>query len=149
MIYVFLIFLMWMTSYPLRHMPIFTLNKEDKQYIENYGLVHFTKKENVKDILEHGLKGSVSNMGYLERRLGKLVWTYKNQRNLDEYIKILQKKSKAMKDKSNFEVAIILNGFSETDMANMRKRIGFNRYDKAIVYKGEYLNPASINVKYL
>lgn len=61
------------------HAPIFKISKDRIVQIKKYGLLHFTSKENAKTIIEtNKLIGTKSNMSFLEKRLGKMIWFYDN-----------------------------------------------------------------------
>lgn len=123
------------------HIPIFKLNKKDIEMIKTLGLIHFTSNENALKIKTDGFKGSVSHMGGIERLLGNLIWFYINTPDQKQKQKILFNTSRGKKDKKRFEVCIIVNDLNDEDIKKMRKRIGFSKKDKAIVYKGDKFIP--------
>lgn len=134
------------------HMPIFSLNEEEKKDIKKYGLIHFTDKDNAEEILKNGFQGYYSQMGFIEKQLGELIWFYPNtgkEKDLKEYYKTLTKTSKGKEEIESFGCYILVENI-DGDMINcMKKRIGYKikNKDKAIVYKGKSLFTTKMTIK--
>ena len=131
----------------MNHAAVCKATSADKKTIEIDGLIHFTSKENLEKILNEGLKGSVSNMSFLEKKIGEQVWTY--QYKNDDYIEIKHKSllntKKGKNDSKNYNVCIKLTGFCKEDLDKLyiRKSIFC---DRAIVYRGKELKVDKIEV---
>lgn len=118
----------------ISHLPICKLNKSEKKTIKMYGLVHFTSQKNAENIIKSGmLIGKKSNMDFIEKKLGPLVWTFYPE-NIETKSKWLNKKAAAKKDPKCYEVCLLLKDFSDRDIDKMRKLIGFR--NQIIVFKG-------------
>lgn len=127
------------------HAPLFKLKEVEKDHIKENGLIHFTSHKKVLFIQKEGLKGKVSHMGGIEKYLGKLIWTYPYSDKVESAHDILINKKRGKEDCSRYNTCLRLQGFSENELNNMYKRIGFFG-DKAIVYKGENLFPKRISI---
>ncbi len=127
------------------HAPLFKLKEIEKDYIKENGLIHFTSHKKVLLIQKEGLKGKVSHMGGIEKRLGRLIWTYPYSDEVESTHDILINKKRGKEDCSRYNTCLRLQDFSETDLNNMYKRIGLFG-DMAIVYKGEKLFPKRITI---
>lgn len=130
------------------HAPLFKITKKQKDIIIAQGLVHFTNHSNALLILDDGLKGRPADMGFPETLLGNMVWTYINEGGsyINECHSILLKKSRAKDNPERYGTCLFLKGFSDKELNCMYTRYGiFN--DHAIVYRGERLLPAEIEMK--
>lgn len=96
---IFVLFLLLIMTFS--HAPIFKISKDRIVQIKKYGLLHFTSKENAKTIIEtNKLIGTKSNMSFLEKRLGKMIWFYDNMpKQLECKHNCLKKKIQSTKSK--------------------------------------------------
>lgn len=134
------------------HIPIFSLNKKEKENIKKHGLIHFTDKDNAEEILKNGFKGHYSQMGFIEKRLGKLIWFYPNtgeEKDLKKYYKTLKKTSKGKEENESFVFYILVENINDDMIKCMKKRYGYNikKKDRAIVYKGNSLFTTKMTIK--
>lgn len=129
------------------HAPLFKVKGLQLNEIKENGLIHFANPKNVDLIMNEGLEGNISHMGGIEKKLGKLVWTYqfRDAIDVDKKHEIVANKKRGREDKDRYKVCLKLSGFSDDDLGKMYKRIGFNG-DKAIVYRGERLKPKKIEI---
>lgn len=131
-----------MIGFVFIHMPIFKIsNKEKRKIIEN-GLIHFTDLESVQSIMNNGLVGSCSHMGYPETLLKELIWffVHDNMDKVEEKHTIAKKfKREGLRD---YNVCIKITGIDDHDINKLRCRL----QDDAIAYHGKLLNPQNIEI---
>lgn len=115
------------------HLPNKKLDVKTKELIRQRGLIHFTTKENLVEILKHGFKGKISEMSLMEKRMGEMIWFYIQEphKNL-EHLNIVKRKHR----KSEYEVGIIVSDFTDEEFDKMRIRKGLFK-DNAVIYLGE------------
>ena len=101
----------------LRHYPRHKLSNEITVKIKMFGLMHFTKKENIESILAHGLQaGKQDPMYYLEK---DMVWMYiADPVTFDAKLKEIHSKG----DRKSYDVVIFIDGFSENQLLNIPVR---------------------------
>ena len=111
------------------HLPKHKLNRERIQEIKKYGLMHFTLKEHVPDILLYGLKpDSKKAMNFLERQM---VWMYiANPASYEEKLREVHSKGK----RSDYNAVIFIRDITDEDIHNMRWR----KRPEAIVHIGTF-----------
>ena len=111
----------------LRHYPRHKLSDEFIVQIKKFGLMHFTKKENIENILAHGLQaGKRDPMYYLEK---DMVWMYiANPATFDAKLKEIHSKG----DRKSYDAVVFIGGFSENQLSKMRYR----KKPEAVVHIG-------------
>lgn len=147
MIKIFLLVIIFIAFIVFLHIPILPLNEKEKNLIKKQGLIHFTSYTNALKIQSEGFKGCVSHMGGVERLLGKLIWFYPNTQDIEQKQKILLNTARGKEDRKRFEVYILVGNVDNEEIKKMRKRIGFSKSDKAIVYKGDRFIPNKMTIE--
>ncbi len=133
----------------ISHMPNSKISSEQFEQIKQTGLIHFTHPNNVESIIKNGLYGKESNMSYLEKKLGKLCWTYiySDFEDIDKKHKILIKKKKGRNNPKEYGVCVRIIGF---DDATLNKFYARNKMciinDNAIVFRGDILKAKNIKI---
>ena len=111
----------------LYHTPKSLLNVQDRNDVKKYGLIHFTFSENIEKILENGV---IPGKDYLYRKEKNLCWFYINYpETYSQNLKVIKSKGQ----RSNVDCYIIIKGFSEKQLNNMRIR---KENDNAVVHIG-------------
>ena len=141
---VFVILFLWIIVFLICNLPLFRLSSQQREKIINYGLFHYTNINCAKSIKEEGLKGSPSHMGFPETLLGELVWMYSlsNSNEIDTKHNILVKKKRAMDNPEMYNCCLHLNSINEEYLNHIYVRLS----DKAIVYRGKWFKPDSIEI---
>ncbi len=125
------------------------LNREERELIAKYGLIHFTEPQNVDSIIQTGLDGHKSNLGY-DRFMGEIVWMHLIT-NKDEYYRkkdSLVKTTPGQSLEGRYSACVHLSDFSKSQLARMRiRRFPFHWGaigDNAVIYQGQKLLPGKI-----
>lgn len=111
----------------LRHYPRHKLCDEITVKIKMFGLIHFTRKENVESILANGLQvGKRKPLYYSEK---DMVWMYiADPAIFDAKLKEIHSKG----DRKSYDAVIFIDGFSENQLLKMRYR----KKPEAVVHIG-------------
>ena len=111
------------------HWPKYRLNRECIERIKQYGLIHFTKKENVPSILKEGLKPNLKKpMSFLEK---DLVWMYiADPLSYEDCLREIHSKG----DRSEYDTVILIQDISDENIEKMRWR----KKPEAIVHIGAF-----------
>ena len=151
-IYLYLIFIVIFVVCPMSvayliHGPWIHISKKQKADIQKNGLYHFTSPSVLHLIQKNGLKGGPSHMRGPELLLGNLVWTYQttDPRGINGLHETLCKKKRCMDDPSKCAVCLKLTNLTDTELKRLNQRRGFDG-DRAVVYLGDFLKPAKIEV---
>lgn len=120
------------------HLPRHKLTAKEREEIKEQGLIHFTKEENVTQIIEQGFIARVSDFSKIESKKGKLVWFYLagNDKWNNEQLKRV-KRVKKKKGKCSYNTGILVSNVTEDELNRIRMRKGFLG-DNAIVYFGNF-----------
>lgn len=142
---IFVLFLLLIMTFS--HAPIFKISKDRIVQIKKYGLLHFTSKENAKTIIEtNKLIGTKSNMNFLEKRLGKMIWFYDNMpKQLECKHNCLIKKYKAQNQKGAYDVCLLVTNLNDDHLKKFHTRKGLIN-DSPSVYFGDELNNVKITI---
>lgn len=109
------------------HTPRLALTANEVMLIRKYGLIHFTRRENVEDILKKGVMPHPQNA--LFRREKEMVWFYIVAPYLfEQQAEKIHKKG----SRSEYDACVIIRELSEGDMKNLRIR----KKDGAVVHIG-------------
>ena len=138
---VLLIFAMAWTIY---FMPIFKISFKKQRNLLQNGLLHYTTEQAVPNIIEKGLIGHVSHMGFPENLLGNLIWMYPNStiEQMEELHSILLSKHRAINHPERYDCCLLITQIESKDLEHLRYRL----YDGAIVYCGDVFKPRHITV---
>lgn len=129
------------------HGPWFDLNKNDKRLIKVEDVLHFTSIEKAGLIKKEGLKGKCSDMGYMEKRFGNLIWFYsfRDDDDIDKAHNILLSKKRGRENPNNFQVCLRIYPISEEEQKHLSKCVGFGGM-QPIVCKGDYIKSENIEL---
>ena len=121
------------------HYPAHTLTDEKINLIRKYGVIHFTRRENVVDIMREGLRPN--SAAALYRREKDMVWMYIADPKLFEQQRdAVHKKG----SRSSYDAYIIIQGLTEEELKKMRYR----KKDGAVVHFGR-LKTCNMTYKFL
>ena len=128
MFFCFILFIIIsITLFCFNHCPRYKLDQEYIRRIKEYGLMHFTIKENVSSILQQGLKPNKKKaLCYLERNM---VWMYIAEPGCyEEKLREIHSKGK----RSSYNAVIFIHNISDEDINRMRCR----KKPEAIIHIG-------------
>ena len=129
--YIFILCILFLSIYfalSFKHYPRHKLNDEITVRIKMFGLMHFTRKENVESILANGLQvGKRKPLYYSEK---DMVWMYiADPATFDAKLKEIHSKGD---DRKSYDAVIFIDGFSENQLLKMRYR----KKPEAVVHIG-------------